>query len=159
MHPTVLPTVFVSHRRVESGWLAECLSDDLPGLLPRSRIIVDTDLIRPGDEWRAVLDRELVRSAALLALIGPTWEHLTTADGRVRLHQADDTVRYEVAKALEKRLLVIPILWGRTAPPIFGTLPFELRQLPNLQVAMVDQRRKRRDLEQIAIRLRSAGLR
>lgn len=117
------------------------------------------DVIRPGDEWRAVLDRELVRSAALLALIGPTWEHLTTADGRVRLQQANDIVRYEIATALEKRLLVIPLLWGRTAPPASKTLPPELRRLPDLQVAVVDQRLRRRDLQQIAVRLRSAGLR
>lgn len=29
--PAVLPTVFVSHRRVESSWLAVYLSDNLPG--------------------------------------------------------------------------------------------------------------------------------
>ena len=73
--PSILPTAFVSHRRDESGWLAEYLSEDLPGLLRGSRIVVDVDLIRPGDDWRAVLDRELDRSAALLALIGPAWEH------------------------------------------------------------------------------------
>ena len=157
--PAVLPTVFVSHRRVESSWLAGYFSDNLPGLLRGSRVVVDMDLIRPGDEWRAVLDRELGRSAALLALIGPTWEHLTTADGRVRLHEADDTVRYEIATALEKRLLVIPVLWGRTTPPAAESLPHELRRLPELHVAVVDQRLRRRDLERLTVRLRSAGLR
>ena len=117
------------------------------------------DLIRPGDEWRAVLDRELGRSVALLALIGPTWEHLATAEGRLRLHQAHAVVRYEIATALKQRLLVIPLLWGRTAPPACETLPTELRRLPDLQVAVVDQRLRRRDLEQVAVRLRSAGLR
>ena len=75
------------------------------------------------------------------------------------LQQANDIVRYEIATALEKRLLVIPLLWGRTAPPASKTLPPELRRLPDLQVAVVDQRLRRRDLEQIAVRLRSAGLR
>ena len=157
--PSILPTAFVSHRRLESGWLAEYLSDDLPGLLRGSRIVVDVDLIRPGDEWRAVLDRELARSAALLALIGPAWEYLTNHGGQPRIRDAGDVVRYEIATALDKRLLVIPVLWGRTAPPASETLPPELRRLPDLQVAVVDQRLRRRDLERIAVRLRSAGLR
>jgi hypothetical protein len=157
--PTVLPTAFVSHRRLESGWLAEYLSEDLPGLLRGSRIVVDVDLIRPGDDWRAVLDRELDRSTALLALIGPTWEHPTTPGGRARIEEADDMVRYEIAMALDKPLLVIPVLWGRSAPPAADTLPLELRRLPDLQVTVVDQRLRRRDLDKIAIRLQSAGFR
>ena len=157
--PTVLPTAFVSHRRDESGWLAEYLSEDLPGLLRGSRIVVDVDVIQPGDDWRGVLDRELARSAALLALIGPTWEHPTTPDGRVRIHEADDMVRYEIATAFKKPLLVIPILWGRPAPPQPDTLPLALRRLSDLQVTVVDQRMRRRDLEKIAVRLRSAGFR
>jgi len=75
-------------------------------------VVVDVDLIRPGDEWRAVLDRELTRSAALLAIIGPAWEHLTNHDSQPRIRDADDVVRYEIATALDKRLLVIPVLWG-----------------------------------------------
>ena len=68
-------------------------------------------------------------------------------------------VRYEIATAFEKRLLVIPIVWGRPAPPTSETLPLELRRLSDLQVTVFDQRRQRRDLEKIAIRLQSAGFR
>ena len=50
--PSILPTAFVSHRRIESGWLAEFRSSDLPRLLRGSRVVVDVDQIRPGDEWR-----------------------------------------------------------------------------------------------------------
>jgi hypothetical protein len=138
--------------------LAEYLSEDLPGLLRGSRIVVDVDLIRPGDDWRAVLDRELGRSTALLALIGPTWEH-PTLGGRARIQEADDMVRYEIATAFDKRLLVIPVLWGRTAPPTPDMLPLELRRLPDLHVTVVDQRLRRRDLDKIAIRLQSEGFR
>jgi len=59
-----------------------------------------------------VLDRESTRSAALLVIIGPAWEHLTNHDSQPRIRDADDVVRYEIATALDKRLLVIPVLWG-----------------------------------------------
>jgi hypothetical protein len=104
-----LPSVFISHRHTDSGWLGQFLRTRLASHLTESRVFLDHDDLAPGDLWPEVLDQELGHATALLALIGPSWETLADQTGIPRLHRPDDIVRYELITALRRRILVIPV--------------------------------------------------
>jgi hypothetical protein len=155
---TTRPTVFVSHRRAESTWFVDLVSDTLRHSLTRSRIFVDKRSITGGEKFPARLDLELQRSAALLALIGRQWETIALADGTRRLTRDDDYVRHEIATALERDILVVPVLYGDAQMPDKAGLPTDLRPLADCHAEVVGSRTVSADLRRIAALLRSYGL-
>lgn len=97
-----VPSVFISHRHADSGWLGQFLRARLASHLIGSRVFLDHDDLTPGDVWPKMLDQQLGRATALLALIGPNWETLTNETGTRRLHLPDDVARYEIITALRR---------------------------------------------------------
>lgn len=152
------PSAFISHRHADSGWLGQFLRAQLKPLLAGSHIFLDHDNLDPGDLWSNRIDEELDRATAMLALIGPNWETLTSETGARRLHLPDDVVRHEIVTALRRRILVIPILHDRTALPHAADLPPDLHPLLKHQGTLVDHRTQGHTIRDIAIRLRGAGL-
>jgi hypothetical protein len=63
----------------------------------------------------------------LLAVIGERWSTRTGVNGSRRLDMADDFVRLEIAKALERGVRVIPVLVGGATMPHQDDLPSDLR--------------------------------
>jgi TIR domain-containing protein len=158
-HTPTLSTVFVSHRRAESRWFVDLVWDTLRASLKGSRIFVDKRSITGGEKFPARLDLELQRAAALLALIGPQWEAIALTDGTRRITNKDDYVRHEIASALRRQILVVPILYGGAKMPDRTDLPTDLRALADRHAEVVGDRTVNADLRRIAALLRSYGLR
>jgi hypothetical protein len=154
-----LPSVFISHRRVDSDWLGEHLRGQLAHLLKGSRVFLDHADLPPGAVWSARIDRELQRASALIALIGPRWETVTDDAGARRLCLPADVVRHEIATALERRILVVPILHGRTRMPDPDDAPPDLRPMFEHNAVTLDPQTQRYTIRRIAVELRRAGLR
>jgi hypothetical protein len=152
-----LPSAFISHRRDDSGWLGPLLKMGLRPYLPGSNIFLDHDL-GPGDEWPRELDQALDSANALLALIGPSWETLTDESGIRRIQLPNDIVRHEIATALRRQILIIPVRHGRTALPRAADLPPDLLPLREHQAIPVEPQTLPHAIRDIAIKLRQAGL-
>jgi hypothetical protein len=155
----LVPSVFISHRRDDSGWLGQLLRTRLASQLRGSHIFLDHDDLAAGDVWRHRIDGELRRARALLAVIGPAWEDLAERAGEPRIRQPRDVVRHEVATALRRRILVIPVLHQRDALPDPDRLPSDLRPLHDHQFEVVEPRTVKPIVRRIAVRLRGEGLR
>jgi hypothetical protein len=152
------PSAFISHRHADSGWLGQLVRAQLKSLLPSSHIFLDYDNLAPGDLWSNRIDQELGHATAMLALIGPNWETVTSETGARRLHLREDVVRHEVVTALRRRILVIPILHDRSTLPRAADLPHDLHPLLAHQYTLVDHRTQSHAIRKVAIRLRGAGL-
>jgi hypothetical protein len=153
-----LPSAFISHRRVDSDWLAEHLRGRLAALLKGSRLFLDHADLAPGIVWSARIDRELQRASALIALIGPRWETVTDDAGVRRLCLPSDVVRHEIATALVRRILVIPVLHGRTRMPDPDDVPPDLRRMFDHNAVTLDPPTQRYTIRRITVELRRAGL-
>jgi hypothetical protein len=122
-----MPGVFISYRREDSSGYAGRLFDILCARIGRENIYMDLDMIRGGDNFVTVIEEKLALCDVLLALIGERWLTCTGANGSRRLDMADDFVRLEITKALERGVRVIPVLVSNATMPHQKDLPDDLR--------------------------------
>ncbi|HEY3263444.1 MAG TPA: toll/interleukin-1 receptor domain-containing protein [Pseudonocardiaceae bacterium] len=139
--------MFISHRTSESEWFVDLLADRLSAEFSWQRVFVDRNSMRPGEDFMVRIDAELRRCAAMLVLIGPQWSTVKCADGRRRIDCDDDVVRYEIERALERGVLVIPVLFEGARMPSRADLPDEIRALANRHAKRVDPDHLDHDLE------------
>lgn len=146
-------TVFVSYRRADSPWFVDLLVDRIEAAFP-GRVFVDLRAIRPGEDFRARIDEELRRCAALLVLIGPRWLAAATPDGKPRLHREGDLVCHEVTTALERGMFTLPVLFDGAGMPRAEDLPDDMRRLADLNAKPVDRSHFESDVRDIIEQLR-----
>ena len=102
--------IFICYRREDSGWPASRLFDTLTGTFGSDRIFKDLDTHQPGENFVEKVQAALNDSIAVLALIGARWANVQGARGIPRLHEPDVYVRMEISLAIEKKVLLIPVL-------------------------------------------------
>ena len=121
-------SIFISYRHIDTGWAADPLVERLCRHFPPQQVFLDPS-ISPGEDLWYRLNAELESCAVLLALIGPQWLTVTTSTGERRIDADDDIVRYEIAVALSRGILVIPVLVDNTKMPAGRELPTDIRAL------------------------------
>jgi hypothetical protein len=150
-HVQSRPLVFVSYRRSAGRSFPQLLVDRLRQHLD-AEVFFDRDAIQSGDKWRQRIDDALNRATALLAVIDPGWEG-------PRISQEGDVLRHEIATALQRGILVLPVLYSRADRPSTEQLPSDLADLLETDIARVDDRVLNDDLTRIVVALRRAGIR
>jgi hypothetical protein len=121
--------VFLSYRRGDVPGHAGRLADALRQRLGTDSVFQDVVAIAPGQDFTAAIDRALDDCDAVLAVIGPGWRTAATPQGAPRLFDADDYVRLELARALDRNVRVVPVLVGGAALPAASELPDDLKGL------------------------------
>ncbi len=124
--------IFLSYRREDAAPYARLLQFQLRERIPDARVFLDMDSIEPGLDFAEVIREALDSCAVLVALIGRQWATLADEEGRRRLDNPDDYVRFEVQTALERGVLVIPVLVDGARPLRQQQLPAELQKLARL---------------------------
>ena len=102
--------IFLSYRREDATPYARLLQYLLSERIPDARVFMDLDSIEPGLDFAEVIREAIESCTVLVALIERQWATLTDAEGRRRLDNPDDFVRFEVQAALERGVRVIPVL-------------------------------------------------
>ncbi len=140
--------VFLNYRRDDSEGYVGRLYDHLTQRFP-GRIFRDVTGLRPGEDFVNALDREGVSCQVLLAIIGKRWLSCMDAGGRRRLDDPDDILRREIIHALQRNVLVIPVLVGGATVPSIDDLPPELKPLGRRQALPISELDFERDLERL----------
>jgi hypothetical protein len=121
--------IFISYRRSDSAGYAGRLYDYLKNYFGSGRIFFDVDTIQAGVNFDQKINTELDNSEAVLVLIGNQWLDCKDKAGNRRLDDPHDYVRLEVATALGKNIVVIPILLQGAQMPSGNVLPDTLYDL------------------------------
>ena len=124
--------VFISYRRCDAGPYARLLQVRLGQHLPGTPVFMDLDSIEAGADFAEAIKAALESCRVLIALIGPKWLTVSDAEGRPRLDDPDDCVRFEIRTALEHRARVIPVLVDGVTMPHRRQLPDDLAKLARL---------------------------
>jgi type IV/VI secretion system ImpK/VasF family protein len=129
--------VFVSYRREDTQAIAGRIFDGLEARFGTDKVFFDIDSVPPGSDFRAHVKEILSDCAVVLVVIGRHWLG-GSGEGPGRLGDPDDLVRVEIETALEKNIVVIPVLIDQTAMPGEASLPRTLAALAHRNAVRID---------------------
>lgn len=142
--------IFVNYRRDDDPNGAARVSDGLTAKFGRSSVFMDVDNLLAGQRFDEELAKALTQCDVLVAVIGPRWMEALAAR---RETGERDYVREEIAEALRRRIVVIPVLVGRDRqmPPLPrpDDLPEDIRDLVLYQKHDVAYERFGRDIAEL----------
>ena len=141
--------IFLSYRRTDAPGHAGRIYDALVSHFGDERVFMDVDDIPPGRSFPQVLDEALAACDVLLALIGPQWLARSRRLGRRRLDDPDDFVRLEIGRALQRGIIVIPVLVQDARMPTRQDLPEPVAPLADVQAFEMTDRRWGADMRSL----------
>jgi hypothetical protein len=118
-------SIFISYRRKEATAVAFLLRDWL--VRDGYRVFMDVVDIHTAEKWAEMIEQAVSNCAVLLALMGRDWLEVKDDDGRRRLDNPGDWVRFEIEAALQRDVPVIPVLIDNAETPKRSELPMSLR--------------------------------
>ena len=121
--------IFINYRRDDSAPYAGRLCDRLGAEFGAEQVFMDVDDIPPGADFTAQIAAKIGGCDALLAVIGKQWLTARNTEGRLRLGDPDDLVSRELALALRRGILVIPVLVQGASMPKAADLRSDLKAL------------------------------
>ena len=147
--------IFISYRREDSGPYAGRLYDALVSHFGQEGVFFDIDAIGPGEDFREVIQKTCSSCKVLLAVIGRQWATVCDKNGKMRLESKNDTLRMEIASALQNGLRVIPVLVGGAEMPDESVLPEDLQALAYRNAWDLSDKRFHYDVEQLVSALKN----
>ena len=140
------PRVFLSYRREEAAVHAGWLHDEMEAQFGEGHVFIDADL-EFSQNFVERITQVLGGCQVMVVLIGPRWATVEGKEGRPRLFESRDFVRFEVEAALQRSdVKVVPVLIAGARMPDPEQLPASLRALPDIQaIPLSDDLRRRRD--------------
>ena len=131
------PRIFISYRRSDRALAAHWVHREVAGKFGKEAVFFDVDGIPAGFDYRVFLQEKVSECDVLLAVIGDDWLDVRDAHGERRLDHANDFVRIEIEAALQRNILVIPVLVENARMPASHELPTSLHQLAYRQAREV----------------------
>jgi hypothetical protein len=143
--------IFISYRRDDAAGDARGIRDALARAFGKSNVFMDVDNLLAGQRFDKELEKALSQCDVLIAVIGPRWMELLPARAQA---SEGDYVRDEIAAALKRGIVVIPVRVGQEGklPPLprRDELPDDIRNLLLHQRHDVTHERFRRDVADLA---------
>ncbi len=143
--------IFINYRRDDDPAAAARVRDGLAEKFGKSALFMDVDNLLAGQRFDQELAKALSVCDVLVAVIGTKWMDLM----RARAASPErDYVREEIAEALKRKVLVVPVRVGREGKlaPLPGAddLPEDIRDLVLHQKHDVTYERHGRDVVDLA---------
>ena len=145
-------SVFINYRRDDIG-MAGRLHELLVQELGRDSVFMGVHDIPPGVDFLAYLSGQVAACDVMLVVIGPNWLNSRDESGGRRLDDPDDFVAIELAAALARNILVIPVLVEGAQMPRESELPDNLKRLARRQAAQIRNASFGRDAEALVERM------
>ena len=120
--------IFMSYRRDDSAGHAGRLYDRLVARFGVDDVFLDLGAIRGGTDFVRAIENAIQGCEVLIAVIGPRWLQ-PQPDGRRRIDNPGDLVRFEIRTALERRIAVVPVLLEGALMPPPADLPDDIAAL------------------------------
>ena len=148
--------IFLSYRRSDASAYAGRLYDYLVERFGQDGVFIDIESIEPGVEFAEAVEKTLRKCDTILVVIGRSWVTSADREGKRRLDNPNDFVRFEIEHALASRTLrVIPVLVGGAQIPEANELPETLRGLTRRQAFDLSDQRWSTDVRVLSDKIES----
>ena len=148
--------IFINYRREDSIATAGRLADRLAETFDRDNLFMDVDNIPVGINFDEYLKSQVAACDVVLSVIGPNWLNAKDEANQRRLDKPDDFVAIELAAALARNILVIPVLVDGTRMPKASELPDSLKPFALRNAIPVRNTNFGSDTEQLITKMREA---
>ncbi len=128
---------FISYRHDDSRAITERIYDRLSNYFGKDSFFKDIDDLPPAANFKEKLEHSLTASSVLMAVIGKNWAKVVDAEGRRRLENSNDYVRFELETALRLDIPIIPVLVDNANMPEAKELPSTIQELTVRQGVVV----------------------
>ncbi|MEZ5907878.1 MAG: SUMF1/EgtB/PvdO family nonheme iron enzyme [Hyphomicrobiaceae bacterium] len=145
--------IFVNYRRGDARDMAARIRDRLALAFGEANVFMDVDNLMAGQRFDKELEKALAETDVLIAVIGPRWMELLAE------RQASgerDYVEEEIAGALARGIVVIPVVIEQTPLPRAADLPEAVRDLVLYQKHAVGHEQFGRDVAALVEAIRFA---
>jgi hypothetical protein len=139
--------IFISYRREDSAPYAGRLYDRLSTRFGAEQVFMDVDDIPPGADFATHIDAKVGSCDAMVVVIGKNWLTTRNAKGQLRLSDPNDFVGLEVSLALQRGVLVIPVLVGGAQIPKAEELRADLKPLARRNALTLNDPEFQRDAD------------
>ncbi len=146
--------IFINYRRSLNLANARLLRAHLQKHFGQSRVFLDVRNLDGGDHWMHKLEDEIDRSSAVVALIGEGWVNEADENGERLLDDPNDFVRFEIARALNRGIPVLPVQIDNAPMPAAAELPPHIQALTYTQAMLLRGESFEDDAGKIAERLK-----
>jgi hypothetical protein len=141
--------IFISYRRDDAKSEARSIYERMVRKFGSRRVFMDVEAIQHGADFPSVLNERLSRAKVLLVVIGPYWASGKDSNGTNRLDNPADFVRLEVISAIDRGIMVIPLLVGGAKMPAVSELPQPLQPLLSKNAAIITHENFASDIERV----------
>ena len=148
--------IFINYRREDSIAVAGRLHDRLASTFGRDNLFMDVDNIPIGINFDEYLNNQVAQCDVMLSVIGPNWLNAKDETDQRRLDKPDDFVAIEIAAALARNILVIPVLVDATHMPKASELPTSLKAFALRNAIQVRNTNFGSDAEVLIAKMREA---
>jgi len=131
--PSTTASVFLNYRTGGADQMVLLLHDELASRLGEQAVFRDISSIPLGTAFEPVIMENVAGARVLLAIVGPKWEHATTASRTRCLDEPEDWVRRELLHARANDVRVVPVLVGQRNRLRAEDLPNELAWVASAQ--------------------------
>jgi hypothetical protein len=141
--------IFISYRREDSAPYAGRLYDRLAGHFGAAQVFMDVDDIPPGADFTAHIHAKVASCDAMVVVIGKDWLTARSAEGQLRLSDPNDFVGLEISLALQRGVVVIPVLVGGAKMPKLEDLRADLKALARRNALTLNDQEFQRDVDRL----------
>jgi hypothetical protein len=139
--------IFISYRREDSAPYAGRLYDRLCARFGAEHVFMDVDDVSPGADFAAQIRAKIQSCDAVIAVIGKNWLTVRNQEGALRLADPNDFVGLELASALQRGILIIPVLVAGAMMPRAQDLRGDLRALTGKNAVALQDHDFQRDFD------------
>jgi hypothetical protein len=130
--------IMISYRRADAPDVAGRISDHLVAKYGEKNVFFDFNSIPTGANYRKRIEKAIVNSDVILAVIGLHWLGKNPDGKPSRMDDAADNVRVELETAMKHHKPILPLLVNGALMPAESELPEPLRELSSYNAAKVD---------------------